>query len=155
MPAGARARPHAPSWMPTTTRAHLGGSEQGFQPDQDTQEGSPAASARVCRARRSSLAVAAGALAWICSQQGAREARRSETPTARGNPTPPHTPQDQHRRCCQPLIYVLKTLSGREDVMSSNCGRVFREACNYTVIKPAEHTTVSFASLCQLAPSQQ
>lgn len=152
---GARARLHAPSWMSITMRAHPGGSGQGFQPYPDTQEGSPAGSATVCSTRRSILAMAATALARICSQLGARETSWSKTPTACGNPTAPHTPQDQHRWCCQPLIYILKTLSGCEDVMSSNCGRAFREACNYTVIKPAEHTTVSFASLCQLAPSQQ
>lgn len=39
--------------------------------------------------------------------------------------------------------------------MSSNCGRVFRETCNYTVIKPVKHTTTSIATLCQLALSQQ
>lgn len=60
-------------------------------------------------------------------------------------PPPPLTPQDQHQQCCQASNYAFKILSGRGDVMSSNCGRVFRETRNYTVIRPVKHATVPSA----------
>lgn len=117
-----------------------------FQPEEGFPAGNSWGRRKQLR-RQISLVVTARALAE--RDLLAERAMRHPLLTAIAPPPPPPlTPQDQHQPCCRASNYIFKILSGREDVTSSNCGRVFRETHNYTVIKPVKHTTVPFVRWC-------